>query len=357
MHFFSGSTVTSDALFNADALVVRSTTQVTEALLDSSTKLGFVGTGTAGTNHIDLDYLNSRNIPVHNAGGSNAIAVVEYVLCAMLFMSAKKDIDLLSQKVGIVGVGHIGSLLDKRLQAMGIETCLYDPPLQEIGRDQGISHRWSEFEDIMQCDWITLHVPLIKEGSHPTWHMFDEAQLSRLSEQQCLINACRGEVVDNQALLTLKKQGHQFGLVLDVWEQEPDILFELVEYADIATGHIAGHTLEGKGRGTAMMYSALCHQLEQVPKLTLNQFLPIVNNKLLSFSTGNNQIQNLLDLVSKVYDIEYDNQHFKSSVKNADDFRRYRKIYAARREFSSFSVEANSLIDPQIIQGLGFGKT
>lgn len=351
--FFAGATVTSDDIQGANALVVRSTTNVSSALLEQCEKLAFVGTGTAGFNHIDMQYLASRNIPAYAAAGCNSIAVVEYVLCAMLYMSVQRNKNLFQQKVGIVGVGNIGSLLNKRLQDLGIHTCLYDPPLQESGALESAA----TFDEILACDWISLHVPLINSGHYPTLHMFGEQELSQLSAHQCLINACRGEVVNNRALLALKRQGHEFGLIMDVWEQEPDILFELTQYADLATGHIAGHTIEGKGRGTEMMYQALCRQLGKTPNLVLSQFLPKINNKQLSFSNGNEKMLKLLELVKKVYDIENDSQCFKKTVKNSDDFRAYRKHYAGRREFSSFTVNTDSLIDSQVVHDLGFSKT
>ncbi|UAA37489.1 4-phosphoerythronate dehydrogenase [Paraneptunicella aestuarii] len=349
---FSASTVTAEQIQDADVLVVRSTTEVNEQLIGQCQNLKFVGTATAGSNHFDKTYLQSRGIPMYNAAGCNAVAVVEYVLCAMLYLAKKRQFDLLEQRIGIVGVGNIGGRLNERLQAMGIRTALYDPPLQASGDKR----EFVNFDEIMKCDLITLHVPLVKEGEHPTYHMFDAARLAQLGEKQCFINACRGEVVDNHALLDVKRQGAEFGLVIDVWENEPDILFELVDYTDLATAHIAGHTIEGKAKGTSMVYQALCQQFGIEPSLTLDEFLPAIDNADLSYFEAEFTVPDALELVSKVYDIYQDNLDFRKRVKNADEFRLFRKQYGARREFQYFKVNAGNLCNSQAIYGLGFGS-
>ena len=350
VRFFSGASVTPNTLQDADILLVRSTTKVDAELLSKCTHLQFVGTGTAGTNHIDLHTLAEKGLTAVNAAGCNATAVAEYVLCSMLKVANKRKVDLLQQRVGIVGAGHIGSLLQQRLTNMGVETLLYDPPLQA----QGDTRTFCQFEDILKCDWITLHVPLVTQGDYPTDNLFSHEILASLKDNQVLINACRGEVVDNHALLALKKAGRQFGLVIDVWDNEPDILFELVAHTDIATAHIAGHTLEGKGRGTEMLYQQVCQQLG-IPILhKLSDFLPRIQNNRLSLPRSDARMQQLHHLTAQVYDIESDSQHFKSMIRHAQEFQAYRKKYAVRREFSSYSVQENALNDTRILTGLGF---
>lgn len=348
--FFSGATVTANDIRNADALLVRSTTQVNESLLSQCQSLKFVGTGTAGTNHIDGSYLLSRGIQPLNAGGCNAVAVAEYVLASIFALALKRQVDVFQQKVGIVGVGHIGSLLHERLSQLGIETVLCDPPLQE----QGDPRKFSSFDDILKCDWITLHVPLVTSGPHVTTNMFSEEVLTSLSDDQVLINACRGEVVDNNALLALKKAGRKFGTVMDVWANEPNILFELIPYVDIATAHIAGHTLEGKGRGTEILYQQLCKQFDLPLQHSLEHFLPEIKNNQLSLSDSGARMPLLHNLVASVYDIESDSQHFRGIVQSAQEFQAYRKKYAVRREFSSYSVKEDATIDASVLAGLGF---
>ncbi len=352
LHFFSGATVTPSDIQTADALLVRSTTNVDEALLSQCQQLKFVGTGTAGTNHIDKAYLAERGIePVH-AGGCNAVAVVEYVLASIFALAAKRGGDLFQQKVGIVGVGHIGSLLDKRLTQMGIDTVLCDPPLQ----DKGDPRSFTSLEAVLDCDWITLHVPLVTSGPYVTTNMFSEEVLAQLRDNQVLINACRGEVVDNEALLKLKKAGKQFGLVMDVWANEPHILFDLVPYTDIATAHIAGHTLEGKGRGTEMLYQQLCQQFDLPLQHRLENFLPEIKNNQLSLVDSGARMPMLHNLVASVYDVESDSQHFRGIVQSAQEFQAYRKKYAVRREFSSYSVKGGADSHASILAGLGFSN-
>ncbi|MCY7296563.1 4-phosphoerythronate dehydrogenase [Alteromonas sp. a30] len=349
-YFFSGATVSPEFIKEADILLVRSTTKVNESLLSQCQHLKFVGTGTAGTNHIDNTYLASRGLKAINAGGCNAAAVVEYVLCSMLNLACKRQVNLFEQKVGIVGVGNIGSLLNTRLNSMGIQTELYDPPLQNAGD----SREFSSFEEILKCDWITLHVPLVMEGDYPTNNMFSEEVLAQLADHQVLINACRGEVVDNQGLLNLKRGGRQFGLVIDVWNNEPDILFDLVEHTDIATAHIAGHTLEGKGKGTEILYQAVCQQFALPMTHNLVNFLPEIDNNRLSLKGTDARMLELHQLTAQVYDVESDSQHFRGMVRNAQEFQAYRKKYAVRREFSSYIVQENAKLNASILAGLGF---
>lgn len=358
---YSGASVKPEDVQHAEALIVRSTTQVDAQLLSLNTGLKFVGTATAGADHLDTAYLAKRNVAVQTAAGCNAVAVTEYVLSALLHLAVKRGFALRNKSVGIVGAGYIGSLLSERLAALGVTVKLCDPPLQEAGD----TREFAALNDIMACDIISLHVPLTFDSQTrwPTYHLFNEARLRALSDEQVLINACRGEVVDNCALLRLKQQGRRFAVVLDVWENEPGINFELAQLADIATGHIAGHSLEGKGRGTEMMFRALSKLANCESSLSLVQFLPPVNNSVLQPVFGASEDEAWWSVVRQVYDIERDSHWFLDSVKSGDAFRHYRKNYAVRREFGSFAVNAGTQSDPgnaRIVEpylALGFNKS
>ena len=356
---YSGASVTPEDIRDADALIVRSTTQVDRQLLRLNNTLKFVGTATAGADHLDTSYLAERNITVQTAAGCNAVAVTEYVLSAILHLAVKRGFSLRAKSVGILGAGHIGSLLAERLAALGVSVKLCDPPLQEAGDPRKLV----AFDDIMACDIISLHVPLTLASTArwPTWHWFNAARLNALADEQILINACRGEVVDNRALLQCKRQGRKFAVVLDVWENEPNINFELAQQVDIATGHIAGHSLEGKGRGTEMMFRAWSQSVNCDSAHHLQQFLPPVQNKLLRYSLANNEDEIWWSVARQVYDIERDSRLFLESVKTSDAFQYFRKNYAVRREFGSFAVNLGSQSDPdsvkmaQAFSALGFG--
>lgn len=352
--WFSGNQITSDMLNQADALFVRSTTKVDRKLIEHAEKLKLVATGTSGSDHLDLALLASRGIKAYSAGGCNAIAVAEYVVSGLLHLSVSQNIPLQGKKIGIVGAGHVGTALAHRIQHLGMNVLLCDPPLEQSGD----SRRFVELDDILTCDVISLHVPLVKQGPWRTLHLFDEARLSQLNPQQILVNACRGEVVDNDALFKLLKAGKPFHSIFDVWENEPGIHFPLASMTDIATQHIAGHSLEGKARGTEMIYNYAA-QIFGWPEKSMWDYLPEpeLHSERLEACLVENQthMQRLHALVSQVYDIHRDSKLFKSDVLSPEQFRYSRKNYAIRREFASAKVNAGNSALSKAIYGLGFG--
>jgi erythronate-4-phosphate dehydrogenase len=347
---FSHRTVTADTLADADILLVRSTTKVNEQLLSLNQQLKFVGTATAGTNHMDFDYLQGRGIETASAAGCNAVAVAEYVLSAIFVMAEKLAWLLADKTVGIVGAGHVGSALEQKLKALGIKTLLCDPPLQ----DKGDPREFVDMQQIMACDVISLHVPLVKDGLYPTAHLFDRNRLATLTADQILINACRGEVLDNQAALSLFKQGKAMNLVLDVWENEPLIDLELVPYVALATAHIAGHTIEGKARGTEMLYHKVCELLNKPICKQLSDYLPVADPLILEISDNGEEQDVIKGLILSVYDIRNDNLQFKASINEPEQFGYIRKNYAIRREFAALQVNAGNFDRSEAIYELGF---
>lgn len=348
--YFSASEINSTDLVDVDCLFVRSTTKVDEALLCSANELKMVATATAGTDHVDQNYLQTKGIHFASAAGCNAIAVAEYVIASLLYLAKAKGFELLEKRVAIIGCGHVGSTLEKKLRALGIAPVLCDPPLQESGDNRS----FSSFDDAVKCDVICLHVPLVEEGKYPTRDLFDIHRLDNLSKNQILVNACRGEVVNNAALLQ-SLEGKEMGpMVFDVWEFEPNINFDLSKQVDIATQHIAGHTIEGKARGTEMVYQAAAEYFGFVANKTIWDFLPPVESPLLDYTDGDLNSVALHDLVRQVYDISEDCLRFKGQVNTAESFRYSRKNYAIRREFAAYQVNTGKLGQSQALYGLGF---
>ncbi|WP_289027835.1 4-phosphoerythronate dehydrogenase [uncultured Paraglaciecola sp.] len=347
---FSHKTVNAEMLADADVLLTRSTTKVNQALLCKSEQVQFVGTATAGTDHVDKAYLASKGIPFTSAGGCNAVAVAEYVLSAIFVMAKRLDWQVADKTVGIVGAGNVGTVLANVLTVLGIKHKLCDPPLA----DNGDSRKFVNIEQIMDCDVISLHVPYVADGPYITEDLFDAKRLSQLNENQLLINACRGEVVNNQAALALFKQGKKLNLVLDVWDNEPNIKAELVPYIALATAHIAGHTIEGKARGTEMLYFALCKQLDVQPTKKLSDYLPLAKDSQKSLPDSEEFWDVIEHLVLDVYDISVDDAQFKTKHVGAESFRYIRKHYPIRREFSAMTVNAGNSAHSKAIYGLGF---
>lgn len=331
---FAGRDVTAEKVKDADILLVRSITQVNEQLLNLNTNIKFVGTATIGTDHIDIDYLQQRNITFSSAPGCNKVSVADYVLSALLVVAEQNQFRIAGKNVAIVGAGNTGSAVYKLLSAIGAKCKLYDPPLQQAGDKR----EFCEFEDVLNADIISLHVPKTASGDFPTIKMFDEQVLAKLSPKQVLVNACRGEVIDNQALLKLAKQNLTPTLVLDVWENEPNIETRLLPYVTIATPHIAGYSLDGKVRGTEMLYDALCEHLGIKSEQQGSHFIDSAN--ILSITIAKECNEALLKkLVHLVYDVRRDDALFRSKALQAGGFDQMRKEYPERRELSTLTID------------------
>lgn len=344
-----GRPVPAEALEEADALMVRSVTKVNEALLGGKA-IKFVGTATAGTDHIDEDFLTRAGIGFSAAPGCNAIAVVEYVFSALLMLAERDGFQLTDRTVGIVGVGNVGGRLQKRLEALGIKTLLCDPPRA----DRGEPGDFCSLETLVaQADVLTFHTPLYQDGPYQTLHMADEALLQALKPGTILINACRGPVVDNAALLRVLKQRRDLSVVLDVWEPEPDLNVELLERVDIGTAHIAGYTLEGKARGTTQVFEAWTRFIGQAQQVALETLLPAPEFGRISLHGPLDQ-PTLKRLAHLVYDVRRDDAPLRKVAGQPGEFDRLRKQYLERREWSSLRVECDDADAAALLQKLGF---
>ena len=349
-------TLTPEQLVDVDVLAVRSTTRVTPELLACANRLTLVGTATAGINHLDTRYLDAQGIYWMSAAGCNAQAVAEYVLSVLCNAHLAGITDLKRARVGIVGAGHVGSALSRLLDTLGIDYVLFDPPLAE----QGDERIFTDWQTILNCDVITLHVPLVPEGDYPTDKMIDAEVLNHLSAAQLLINACRGEVIDEVALKQRLMAGNGPTVVLDVFANEPDIDTDLLQYLWLATPHIAGHSLEGKYSGTQMVYEAICGLVGLTPKKSLDDFLPERPNLHVDLELCRDQGDNLapaIALVLSVYDVKEDNNHFRQGLAGPTSFTAMRKQYRVRRELAGHQVEFSRQPDSAIatqLAKLGF---
>lgn len=346
-----GREITNDVVKEADILIVRSVTNVDERLLSGSS-VKFVGTATIGTDHIDLNYLKSKGITFADAKGCNAFAVAEYFLTALLKVCADEKISLQNKSIGIVGVGNVGSKVAKFSELLGLKVFRNDPPLQRINPNEN----FSSLNEVLKCDIITLHVPLTFEGEDKTYHLLNEANLKRIKDETVLINTSRGAVIDNQALRKIISQKN-LKVILDVWENEPDLDLSLLERVKIGTPHIAGYTLEGKVNGTVMIFKALNNFLGTDYKFAFS--LPEVKNNILSYNNDKFDEEKVYDLFSKIYDIGTDNLQMKKMlyfdkedrIKYFDNLRKY---YPLRREFNNYIVNPKSIKMKEIFQGLRF---
>ncbi|ELY3760047.1 4-phosphoerythronate dehydrogenase PdxB [Cronobacter universalis] len=347
-----GRPIPQAELNDADALMVRSVTQVNRDLLDGK-NIRFVGTATAGTDHVDEDYLREAGVAFSAAPGCNAIAVVEYVFSALLMLAERDGFALTDRTVGIVGVGNVGSRLQARLEALGIRTLLCDPPRADRG-DSGDFRPLDEL--VREADILTFHTPLFKDGPYKTLHLADEALIARLKPGAILINACRGPVVDNAALLARLEAGQPLSVVLDVWEPEPALNVELLKRVDIGTAHIAGYTLEGKARGTTQVFEAYSQFLGAPQQVALATLLPPPEFGRITLQGPLDQAT-LKRLVHLVYDVRRDDAPLRRVAGIPGEFDKLRKNYQERREWSSLYVQCDDEAAAALLQKLGFNAT
>ena len=250
-----GRNLLASQLMGAHALIVRSITRVDAALLEH-TDIRFVGTTTIGTDHIDTKWLDQQGIQWASAPGCNADSAAQYTLAMLLLAQRRLGIDLLPGTAGIVGRGNVGSRLIRLLQLLGVsEIVACDPPLADRGESGLVA-----MDTIVRCGIVSLHVPLSDTGSYATRHLIDADFLDRLPPGCLLLNSSRGDVIDGRALSHWLQAGRGFA-ALDVWPGEPQLVTDLVQQTTIATPHVAGYSLDGKLRGTHMIYAAFCRWL------------------------------------------------------------------------------------------------
>ena len=256
--FLSGAAITADDVRDADVLVVRTRTRCNRQLLEGS-KVQLVVTATIGYDHIDTQWLDAAGIRWTNCPGCNSGSVAQYVECALLLLEQQKGLPLRQSTIGIVGCGHVGSKVKAVAERLGMRVLVCDPPLASH-LSPLTSHFVSLDEIERDCDVITFHVPLTKEGDHPTWHLADDDFFHRLSRVPYIINTSRGEVVDNKVLLQALEDGRIRDAVIDVWENEPHPDAALLKKVFIGTPHIAGYSADGKVNADNMVINAICQQ-------------------------------------------------------------------------------------------------
>lgn len=346
---YPGRAIDAACVRDADVLLVRSVTRVTAQMLEGS-QVRFVGTCTIGTDHLDLDYLAQAGIHWSSAPGCNARGVVDYVLGSLLTLAELDGVALQDRVYGVVGAGQVGERLVRVLRGLGWKVLVCDPPRQ--AREEG------EFVSLQvileQCDAISLHTPLLRDGPDPTWHLLGGEQLARLRPGAWLVNASRGPVVDNQALRELLLDREDVQAVLDVWEGEPQVDLALADLCTLATPHIAGYSLDGRQRGTAQVYQAFCRWRGEPERVRLSTLLPPPSLAQIDLDARTAPAWALAALCRAVYDPRRDDADFRRSLSEDPAQQRaafdlLRKHYPERREIEGLAVRVRG-DSPQLAQ-------
>ena len=347
-----GRSIDWQRIKKADVLLVRSITRVDETLL-KDTPVRFVGSATSGIDHIDLNYLESAGIRFIHAPGSNARSVAEYVLSSLFVLAEQQVFSLSDKTMGIIGCGQVGSRVKRFMDALGVRCLLNDPPLAQQSDNQA----WSNLEQTLSADIISLHVPLVVDGDFPTANLVNKNFLSRLKSDVIFINTSRGEVVNEMDLMEFKRSHPDSKLILDVWQNEPEIDLELLQQASISTPHIAGYSFDGKLKATRMLSDALC-DFTNTEKQSLDIQFPDQENGIIDLVANDDMVQLA---VLQSYDVRSDAIALRDMLNLTEDkrigyFDNLRKNYPVRREFKNWTIQSKNISGHtrQQLQQLGF---
>ncbi|MCR9191575.1 MAG: 4-phosphoerythronate dehydrogenase [Gammaproteobacteria bacterium] len=309
-------------IIDQDILLCRSTLAVTAALLETS-KISCVATASSGIDHLDLSYLTAREITVCDAKGANAKAVADYVSACVA--SLQRQGHHFGLRAAVVGVGVVGALVVARLQALGFEVLMFDP-LRALQDPQFIS---CEHKALFDCDLLCLHANLHDEGPYASRHFLDAAFFARLKPQTVIINAARGDIVDEAALLACEQR---MIYCTDVYANEPHINPGVVAYATICTPHIAGHSIEARHRALQL----LRHKIHILFGMHLN------NDSVFSIlGSGGAPVETTAIL--SLYDPDQETQALKQSRALSKTFTALRKAHCHRHDFDCERIDLTAV--------------
>jgi len=338
MTLCNGREITAEKIQHADVLILRSVTVVDANLLEGS-QVKFVASATSGLNHIDLDYLQGNDIGFAHARGSNARSVAEYVLSSLFVLADQNDFKFKDKTIGVIGCGEAGSRVIELLETMGVKTIMNDPPLKDSsGKDESGDRQYRDIKEIFSADIITLHVPLTSDGPYPTQNLLDMEFLSQLNDDVILINTARGGVINEAALKNHLACHKDMKVVLDVWEDEPDIDLDLLTQSDIGTPHISGYSTDGKIRATEMIFESICEYFKLDYKWNPVFELPAANSLELPLGSDIDDQDAIQMAILASYDVRGDSASLRqlpgiSIEQRGQYFDELRKNYPVRREF------------------------
>lgn len=315
-----------------DALFLNTTTPVNETTLPNPGKISFIGTGSAGDDHINKEYLKQQDIQFANAAGCNARSVAEYVLTSFLCWSDEREKSLENAKFGIIGVGNVGKEVAFLLDKLHISYVEYDPPRDQRDQDFKSAH----FDELMDCNILTFHTPLTSTGNYPTHHLLNESWFSN-KNFDLIINTARGGVVDESVLLKELNSGALGDTIIDVWENEPSFNTKLATRSIFATPHIAGYSIQSKLRASKIIADAFCEHFD-LPKKDIPQpekFTPELKREYSS----------LTEILHDLHPIGTYDHALKSLIESDIEnrgklFRTMRSTMPLRNEFSNTFIPA-----------------
>lgn len=306
-------------LAKQDILLCRSTIKVNEALLKNH-QLKCVATATSGTDHLDHVFLKSQNIEVVDAKGSNASSVADYVVANLAYLDQQQL--LKGQHVGIIGMGEVGKRVHSRLKAIHFDIKYYDPPRAQ----RESQFRSCTLEQLLRMDILCIHAELHSNQPFPSLDLLSQDFLAQLKPGCIIINAARGGIVNEKALLNSQQN---LIYCTDVYLNEPSIDKRIIDKATLCTPHVAGHSLEAKWTAVAMVSEKL-HALAglPIPKLNINSQAPQLELK------SNIPWQ---ELILSLYNPFEETVQLKQAHDKEEAFLRLRKQHQKRHDFSLYT--------------------
>lgn len=342
-----GKEIKNADLKQANAVIVRSRTQVNKNLL-KNTSVTFVGSTIVGLDHIDQNWLKSNHIKFYSAQGCNANSVAEFIMACLFQIAEQKKFNLNEKTLGIVGVGHVGKLVHQKANILGIKTLLNDPPRQRVESNTSFVN----LKTVLSADIITLHTPLSFSGTDKTYHLVNEQNFKYISSETILLNAARGGIVDE----TIWTQTPTKANIIDCWENEPYICSDMYQATNCATPHIAGHSLEAKVSGSKMVYHALCNFWNKTPQTQWQSQLPPPPPNITINNTNQSDQAIICQILTHAHNPKQDDQAIRSEniLTVQKNFETYRRNYPVYREWNQHKLtNAPKHLKPCLIK-LGF---
>ena len=309
VEYIKGTEINAQSVHNCDALIVRTRTKCNEALLGGS-NIKIIATATIGTDHIDLDYCRHAGIEVRNAKGCNARGVLQWVAAALRHITLADNKHPNEYRLGVVGVGAVGSLVSKYARHWGFSVMECDPPRHE--REGGEFYTIERLTE--ECDILTFHTPL----DSTTHHLLSKSLLSHLRPDAIILNASRGSVVDN---LAVANSSHRY--YFDVWENEPNIDPNVLEKSVIATPHVAGYSAQGKANATAMVINQIAEHFILPLTTWYPEDAPCSSTRLISW-------EEMCRTIDEHYPISEESEELK---RHPERFEIMRNNYLYRKEY------------------------
>jgi erythronate-4-phosphate dehydrogenase len=341
-----GRTISRTDLISANVLLIRSVTHVDATLLED-TAIKFVGSATIGTDHLDIKWLDKSGIHWANAPGCNANAAAQYTLAMMALCCERLGCSLFDQSIGIIGRGNVGTRLINLLEVLGISTVAHDPPLSQAGVKRLVG-----FEQVLDQDIVSLHVPLTRTSTFPSYRMINAHTMDLMRNGTILLNTSRGDVIDEAALAARIRAG-RIHAALDVWQDEPAVNASTINACTVASPHVAGYSIDGKNNGTLMIYEAFANWAG------INHHNVSTDDDPRMEAQFNGDTDPLPQLLRLCCDVETDDHTMRELAQlpqkdRAAAFDKARESYRLRRDFGAWRVCGVSTGSRVMLDRLGF---